>query len=409
MGTVGGDADRSRVDADADEHEADAVWAVGECLGPHILGLHNMSRYVWTALAATGLVASLAAFWRSRARCSRALPDRYPLLSNVEAHNHIRTLYDAFTKVGHPHAAREFTTLVNHKPIDLARAQSIVSAVDAERLCQGGATTIGRAVDRDPVVAALVSKAAATKDAIVTLASADFGADAYTLTRTLLENVIVVSWLLAEDRDLAKLRIDTYILHHEAFKVRFDEVMQLGPTRDSNRSPWASARSRELSSEVFEDKWIHWAWMKAAPKGKHKGKPPSKTQVKLREMAHEVGLGNLYDRDYFLMCSFVHSAPASVIPGPSSDARDVGTLAVDPTWFTGTASRDFGDLATSLSNVLMVHLLSVVNRWYGLALELPLRDARAMILATLTEAQMEGVKEVEKRLAQTPSHGPSAR
>ena len=215
-------------------------------------------------------------------------------------------------------------------------------------------TSVVRGVNRDAIIAGLMSKAARTQLAVATLADAGLGVDAYALSRVLLENIIVVAWLVCEDKRVRRNRIDTYIHHFEAFKVRLDEVIALyAAQRGEPPTAVADDRAREIAEQVFENRWTHWAWM---PRG-HETK---KSLVRLREMAKEVGVEETYDLEYFKMSSFVHSAPSSVWDAMANAEH----VLVDT-----SSPEQFGTTALALTNAMMLHLLGSVNRYFNLGFE----------------------------------------
>lgn len=144
----------------------------------------------------------------------------------LRIHDALVELYEEFNGVRKPFAARDVTNLVSHKPMDPTEGRTHIGEETFATFADPDRFRLVRLVSRDPVIAALVSKAAATKHAIVPLACAGLGCDAYALLRTLLENVIVLLWLLPEDEARRNERIDTYILHFEAFQVRYEEVVR---------------------------------------------------------------------------------------------------------------------------------------------------------------------------------------
>ncbi len=252
-----------------------------------------------------------------------------------------------------------------------------------------------RVLHREPVIAALASKAAATKAAIVHLAKGGFGADAYNLARTLLENMIVLEWLLHKDPALRERRIDTFILHMEAFLVRFEQVRLEGDAKHG-RTPdpdyGTTARTREISAELFDDKWTYWAWMKEdegkqrRAKNRKKAKTSKKTLVKMREMAEEVGFSDFYEREYFLMSAFVHSAPASVFEhsdGPAETIHKGKKFAIRPELFANP--KHFVTQSVALSNIYMIHVLGLLDTRFELGVKDEITFLHALYLLDPSE------------------------
>lgn len=123
--------------------------------------------------------------------------------------------------------------------------------------------------------------------------------------------------------------------------------------------PWADARAKEISALLFDDKWVQWAWMSVG-KGKKK-------LIRLREMAAEHGHELLYDRWYFDMSQFIHSAPASVI-GSTEGKRH---FQIDT-----SASDKFLSRSVTLGNLFVWSALTVADVRFKLGAEFPLKEAQ---------------------------------
>lgn len=287
-------------------------------------------------------------------------------------HKALLTLCDELSKQRKAHAPFAFSTVVPDKPMPLDEARGHVRPEDFEQMQalspDGTGFYVRRKVWRDAVIDALVSKATATKMAVASLADAGFGADAYALMRNLFENVIVVAWLLRPKDDAERgKRIDTYAAHFEAFKVRLDEVMRAlaaSVEEDAPTSRAADLRAAEIAAEVFQDKWMYWSWFR--------GESGKQKLVRLKDMVDEVGYRTLYDRDYFEMSAFVHSAPASIFgwneQGPAEVASGRGHFAIEPQLFRAPG---FATQALGLSNLYFMTLLielDIAFKW-GLDVE----------------------------------------
>jgi hypothetical protein len=120
------------------------------------------------------------------------------------------------------------------------------------------------AVDRDRIVSALVTKGAGTHRAVLSLAAQDDGDNAYALARILLENSLILMWLLGgEDW---RVRIDTYALHMAAYHARTRELAELyWPEQSLPPRPEAL---EWLSTELFNDGWSSWARLPMQEGGK---------------------------------------------------------------------------------------------------------------------------------------------
>jgi hypothetical protein len=212
--------------------------------------------------------------------------DAFTLENQIRCHDWVERIYRQVNAVGKPLSDRAIAKLVAGKPVDPDQARQMVGPVDFERAMASGRGqwSFVRAVNREPVIAALVSKAVATRAAVVHLAKSGLSVDAFTLARTLLENVIVIAWLLPEDVSLRERRIDTFVLHMEAFLVHFETIaladhQKYGTTPDPNYG--TTARTREISAEVFDDNWMFWPHME--------DQTGKKNLVRLRQMAGKSG------------------------------------------------------------------------------------------------------------------------
>ena len=190
--------------------------------------------------------------------------------AEMQFHQTLLSICEEITKQKRPHAPVAANSVVPQKPMHLEEARGRVRSEDLEHMKKLSPDGTGffmiRKVWRDAVIDALVSKAMATKMAVACLAAAGFGADAYALMRHLFENIMVVSWLLRpkDEAERAK-RIDTYVAHFEAFKVRLDEVMRALASligEDTPSREIADSRTKDIAAEVFQDKWMYWAWFR---------------------------------------------------------------------------------------------------------------------------------------------------
>jgi len=277
---------------------------------------------------------SLETVWWSLVR--KCVPDEtLRRWLQYKVHRDLTALYRTINRQKREWDQPEITTLVKPRPVK--------DTPDA---------LLMRQMRRDPAVATLATKAATTKEAIRVLLNRGWTTDAYGLCRVLMENAIVVGWLLHDDERIRKMRLDTYILHTESLRVRLDtverkEYAETGETPSDET--WADDRAREISSDVFDDKWVSWAFLPT-------GKKQQKRLVKLREMAEELGIGSVYDRYYFEMCQFVHSAPGAVCGGPMEERKHWVIEAAQPV--------DFHFKTLMLSNLFMWNILSSIQRIY---------------------------------------------
>jgi hypothetical protein len=171
-------------------------------------------------------------------------------------------------------------------------------------------------VDRDKAVLALSCKAIRTKAAIRTLAVAGMGDDAMALARVVLENCVILAWMLAEPHGVS--RLDTYCLANAAIRTRVEGVIETH--YDDNPDLRASVKSvvdgldRAIADELFNDFYTTWAWFPDEPKSQQ----PKK--ISLRQMFLELsntepdGIKKsfAYDMVYFQASEFIHSGPSSL-------------------------------------------------------------------------------------------------
>lgn len=252
----------------------------------------------------------------------------------------------------------------------------------AEKLAIDPKQVVRRRVDRDSAIDAIANKALGTLRAIVCLVRNGHHTDAYALCRVLFEASLISQWLLCEDTTVSNRRIDTYVLHFESAKVRADEVSKAMASRAgaSSPEPIADVRAREISKEVFDDKWFSWSWLSdGTPSGK-------KVAVKLAAMADELGLRTMFDMYYFDMSQYVHSTPASTLAGST------GVFEIAP-----SPQEHLGRRALVFANLCMWHLLGRLNERYKFGIELPLKLVQLKFLV--------GDEEIRAASAESSSGG----
>jgi len=112
-------------------------------------------------------------------------------------------------------------------------------------------------VDRDLTVLALITKASTTHTAIRVLTDARLANDANSLYRTILENVILLEWLLRES-----YRLDLYVLSDELLVTRIAEATARHYDDRPQFKQKAAERAKASSSlvkSVFGEKLHKWA------------------------------------------------------------------------------------------------------------------------------------------------------
>ena len=113
-------------------------------------------------------------------------------------------------------------------------------------------------VDRDLIVQALVTKAVTTHASVKMLAQEGLGASASVLSRVLLENVILLEWLL---RGEGSFRLDLYALSAQLLMKRLDEIIDEHYAHDPSLVARARQRIAKYGKSVkaiFGD--THWRW-----------------------------------------------------------------------------------------------------------------------------------------------------
>lgn len=285
-------------------------------------------------------------------------------------HEAISRIYTLIGRCNRQFAPQAITELVEPKPTGLGPDFFVV-----------------RAVLRDFPIAALINKAAMTKAAVVSLVRNKFDGDAFALCRVLLENMLVLDWLLPENKELRDTRIDAYVLHFETFKVRSDEVNRKH-SPDRPHEDLADESAREIAKHVFGNEWRHLA----QPAGV--GRKGSKLTV--RHLAEEARFTAFYEREYFEMSTFVHSAPASVW----WDLEGANHFQIRRAEHPNLARR-----AVGLSNLYMLHMLSLVDSRFELGLSELVQAAQALMLRVPAEdreqimAIFRGIESPEEPLA----------
>lgn len=164
-------------------------------------------------------------------------------------------------------------------------------------------------VDRDRALCALLGKAVHTSQAVRLLAENGLSGDAFSLARVLLENAVVMSWLI---HGPATVRLDTFCLADAPIKARWLEIVEQyyadSPELASKLATIKQSDAREISQQLFNDAHTAWAIF---PNEKGKLMPVTVKQMFAGASDAPQSSSFAYDAPYFDASSFVHSGPES--------------------------------------------------------------------------------------------------
>lgn len=208
-------------------------------------------------------------------------------------------------------------------------------------------------VDRDRIVSALMVKAANTKEAVMLLASAGHGDDAYALARVITENAIIVAWIL--DGDWPR-KLDAYGMFTAAFRARLRDLF----TKYWDEQPEPVAlddATRTIATEVFGGGWSKWARLP------REDDPLKKTTGTFAEMCEDLTppkIGKdrsnmVYDLAYFQTSGYIHSSPPSI--------REIAGQLGNKFRVEARPSATNATLAVHLSNIAMWFALKALDEW----------------------------------------------
>lgn len=213
-------------------------------------------------------------------------------------------------------------------------------------------------VDRDRIFNALISKAAETHQAILVLTQARLANDAKALLRVLVDNSMVVSWILQD----TSLRLDCFATALQFTNNRFAEVLQ-------EYYPGADASDLAVAKEVTEDTQRfrelmggnHTSWARKFDDAKGKLVP-----LKIYQMFEDIipagGDSFIYNVAYFDGSAYIHSTVTSLKNLVQSDSVYFGIA---------ESKDDEGELEDSLflANVVICSVLADFQRYAGVDLE----------------------------------------
>lgn len=236
----------------------------------------------------------------------------------------------------------------------LRTSEPITPAIQKEM----GATAPPIGSNRDNAVCALVNKACNTHAAIRLLTDAGHGDDAMALGRVMLENTIILKWLLIDPI----YRLDLYCISDALFRRRWCELVI---EHFSENSEVVAQAKASLDAEVkvvaaFFGNTIHkWAQV-LHPGGKH---DYVNFEAMMQEVAEHGGLSGTaatFRRDviYFLHSSFVHSTASSM--------RSFRHLKAETYFTCGLGTNAFHRVeALGGANICMIEVLQLAAAYLG--------------------------------------------
>lgn len=234
-------------------------------------------------------------------------------------------------------------------------------------------------LQHDPVFCSLAIRAATTKAAVSTLCEAGDGDSAMILARAVLENGVLMRWLLGGE---GRVRLETYALFGAVLHERLVQIVKTFYNNKSELLNMARDRSdpyaRAIAQLVFGGKNDTWAYFP------HPTKPGKLSRVTIKQMFTELqedgGGAFAYEVPYANGSQFVHSGPLSIrslVPY---------VLSLDRFTLRPVPRDDRREEAMSISNVGMLVALDALNDYIGLDLAEPIQEiAQAMVAASELE------------------------
>ncbi|HUE85656.1 MAG TPA: DUF5677 domain-containing protein [Vicinamibacterales bacterium] len=213
------------------------------------------------------------------------------------------------------------------------------------------------AADHDTIVLALTQKAINTHAAIRILADAGHGDDAYALCRVLLENTVLLTWLLHRD---PVFRLDLFEL---SSKLTGNRVLNALQEHGADMPEWLPVieRNRELfrdATTLFGNSYRRWARRREAD--------GSESPMDIVQMFAELARNRpdyAWDVEYMHASWYVHSEVASLV--------DIRRRAAPEKYFelSVRAVPNLRHHALTSANVWMLVVLSAFDRYVGGELE----------------------------------------
>jgi hypothetical protein len=214
-------------------------------------------------------------------------------------------------------------------------------------------------VDRDRAMNALLVKAIHTAKAIRLLCDGGFSGDAYALGRVLLENAVVMAWVI---RGPATERLDTFCLADTPRKNRWIDILEQyysdHPDLAAKVEMFKDADADAIARELYKDAHTTWAMFE-----NENGKLTAATVKDMFLGASDDPQGSsfAYDAPYFDASSYVHS-------GPESSRRLAAQLKRFDTFSVKVSPEDpeLSTRAMSLANVSLALALAAFSEYTGI-------------------------------------------
>lgn len=175
-------------------------------------------------------------------------------------------------------------------------------------------------VNRDYAINGLANKAVATHRSIGILAQNGLGSDAFSLSRVLLENAMILRWL---QQDSTGFRIDAYCAVGDVFKANWANVIKTHYTHREDMLEAAEKFEADGAAAALIEQLgkLHTKWARAEKLDKRDPKLTKLQPLSLREIFLELGVPDengemvsfMYDGPYFELSAYIHSTISSPI------------------------------------------------------------------------------------------------
>lgn len=235
------------------------------------------------------------------------------------------------------------------------------------------------AVRVDPIVCALAIKAATTKRAIVALCQLGDGDNAFALTRVLMENAVLLEWLIRDRRRLETYALFTSVMHErtvavgERFRSRFSAA---GADWQVTTDPYHHSVARHVFGDPRDDRPT-----------RELNDDGILNPVFVKRMFEVVtGMPESYEYLVFyaaLGSDIVHSGPFS-LSGPTALLEQRNIAILKPMPDPGNCT-----IALAMGNSAMVLVLDSLNEFLGLGLSDELAALKVEHQKDLTTDVME--------------------
>lgn len=209
--------------------------------------------------------------------------------------------------------------------------------------------------NRDRAVCALVNKACNTHAAVRLLTDAGHGDDAMALARVLLENSVILRWLLLDPI----YRLDLYCISDTLFVRRWRELIE----KHFQHKPYLVAQAREIVDQQtlavadFFGKTVHkWAQVLHPDGQTHH----VNFESMMAEVASAGGAASSFEHDviYFLHSAFVHSTAHSMRSFTHLRRAEHVTFDLGP-------NKQHCDEALRGANLFLFQVLQAASLYFG--------------------------------------------